>query len=1342
MMINKPPSLPEMPPGSSWTEEQWEAIHSQGRDILVSAGAGSGKTRVLVERIIQLITDQHNPLEVDGLLVVTFTNAAAAEMRQRIARALEDAIKEDPGSYHLRRQLFLLNKAFITTLHSFCSSVLKRYYYHTDIDPSFRIMEETEAELLRYEVLESVLEEKYENSHEDSTFYRLVEVYSTDRGDTPLQNLILKLYRFSLSHPWPDKWLEEMVGAFNLNSPEELLETAWMETLLMECRQQLEGLTQQLQEGIRICKEPGGPDPYLQNLESELEMLEKLLASSRVSWQELQKELKACSFVKLKACRGNDYDQNLKDRAKGMRDRVKKSLENLEQDLFQQPLEKHLEIIRCMAPEMKELANLVLSFKEAYNLAKAQRRVVDFSDLEHQTLKILSCPDSGGEELTPSEAAREYRGRFVQVLVDEYQDINLVQEYILKLVSRRERGRENLYMVGDVKQSIYGFRLAEPGLFLQKAKDFTRGRGRGKCIDLYRNFRSRREILDGVNYLFRQIMDEKVGDIAYEGKAELIYGNSYPPEIKEKESEREREKEGQQKVEREERGGDKGSPLEVLLISRADFREAEKEKEKGKGKGKGDASGGAKGVQRSYRAAGEDAAEGEGEGEIQEGLQEALNEEEWENASLEGRLIASKIKEMVGDGPLQPEQIWDKEEKRMRPITYRDIVILLRSAPNWISPILEELKSQGIPAYAELGTGYFEAVEVEVMLSLLRVIDNPYQDIPLAAVLRSPLVGLSAEELALIRTENQGRTFYDAVKEYNDRGNPELMDKLQDILGKIQDWQDLARQGALADLIWQIYRDTGFYELAGGMAGGQQRQANLRVLYHRARQYEATSFRGLFRFLWFIEKLKEGGGDMGTARALGEQENVVRLGTIHKSKGLEYPIVFLAGLGKQFNLKDLKGDFLLHNKMGLGPRFVDAKNRVVYPTLPFMALKKRLHREVIAEEMRVMYVALTRAEQKLLLVSTVKDVHKELEKWQEFQQGSMCSGEALLSGYQRARAKSYLDWIGPALLRHPRATCLREMLNNNKNISCFPQGEPSAWKFTLLTQEEVIRDKQQVEGDGIKEEEKNIWENLKAMNPIPVEEKEKEKEEINRCLAWQYPYHLSTIHLAKVSVSELKNKHGEAFEQEYTPLHPVHRAPEPQLFQRPRFIEGEKLSKAEKGTAYHTALQHFDLRLTPGEDTVKKQLDSMLERGLITPEEREAVKEKDIKNFFAGPLGQRMRRGLQVFREVPFTLTLPPEMVYPSWSGTEQEKAGQNVPLDNEAILVQGVIDCVLKEKEGLVLIDYKTDNTQGLDLEDLKNRYFYQLQLYSQALENIWKEKVKEKYLYFFHGDLVIPVD
>jgi len=1270
--------LPEIPQGSNWTNEQWEAITCQGSDTLVSAGAGSGKTRVLVERIIQHITDHRNPLEVDRMLVVTFTNAAAAEMRQRIGRALEEAIKKNPGSSYLRRQLFLLNKAFITTVHSFCNSVLKRYYYLTDIDPSFRIMEETEAELLRHEVLENVLEEYYENCHEDSPFYCLVNAYSTDRGDTPLQDLILKLYRFSLSHPWPENWLKEMAGRFNLNSQEELLDTSWMETLLNECRHELEGLAQQLREGIRICKEPGGPAPYLQNMEKELGMLESILESSRVSWQELQNALKQCSFANLKACKGDEYDQNLKDRAKGLRDKVKKALGKLDQDLFQQPLEEQVQSLKIIAPQMNELATLVESFEKAYSMVKAERRVVDFSDLEHQALKILSCPNSSTEKLIPSEAAQEYSERFAEVLVDEYQDINLVQEYILQLISRREKGKENLYMVGDVKQSIYGFRLAEPGLFLQKSKEFTLENMGGRCIDLYRNFRSRGEILDGVNYLFRQIMDEKVGDISYGGKAELVYGDSYPSGIRGNET------------------GDIGSPLEVLIISRVgNYQEIE-----------------------------------DGEGE----QQEALNEEEWENASLEGRLIAKKIKELVGGNGLQPGHMWDKEEKRMRPVTYRDIVILTRSAPNWISPILEELKSQGIPAYAELGIGYFEAVEVEVMISLLKVIDNPYQDIPLVAVLRSPLVGLSAEELATIRTKSPGKDFYNAVKEYDDQNNIQLKNKLQDMLNKIQNWQDLARQGILADLIWQIYRETGFYDLAGGMAGGQQRQANLRALYDRARQYEATSYRGLFRFLWFIEKLKERGGDMGAARALGEQENVVRLGTIHKSKGLEYPIVFLAGLGKQFNMQDLKGDFLLHKKMGLGPRFVDAKKRVVYPTLPFMALKKRLCREVIAEEMRIMYVALTRAEQKLFLVTTVKDLTKELERWEELQQGSMSSGKVILSGYQRTRARSYLDWIGPALLRHPGATCLRELLKNNKNISCFPDTEPSVWGFTLLNQEEVVGDNQFEDINNIKSEEKIIWGNLKMMSPLPLEEKN--KDEINRCLTWHYPYCWAAAHLAKVSVSELKEKQAEVFEQGHTPLN---RLPQPQSFQRPRFLEEEKLSTVEKGTAYHIVLQHFDLGLPLTDECVKKHLDSMVDKNFITPEERVVIKEKAIKSFFTGPLGQRMRQGLEVFREVPFTMTLPPGKVYPSWPKAELEEA---VQLENEFVLIQGVIDCVVKEKDGMLLIDYKTDNTSRLELKTLKSRYFYQLQLYSQALESIWKEKVKEKYLYFFDGHLVVPVE
>ncbi|RJX28012.1 MAG: helicase-exonuclease AddAB subunit AddA [Dethiobacter sp.] len=1287
---------PQKPAGSNWTEEQWQAITCRGKNTLVTAGAGSGKTRVLVERVLQLITEGNNPVEIDRLLVVTFTTTAAAEMKQRIGGALEKAIKENPRLPHLRRQLLLLNKASISTVHSFCLEVIRRYYYLRNLDPSFRILEETEAELLRQEIMEEILEEYYESQEADSPFYRLVEVYSTDRGDQALQMLVQRLYLFSRSHLQPAAWLRAQAGTFMVKDAEELEQTSWVKELLLDCRLQLENFIERMQEALQIACRLGGPVPYVENLEEELKALQVMREASFHSWGELFDAMQAPVFGRLRACRGNEYDPLIKEKVAKSREACKQELRRLKEELFQRSLEEQAAELKLLAPLLDILVELVLAFEGRYRQAKEEKGAADFSDLEHYALQILSRPDAAPGSLEPSEAALEYRKQFSEVLVDEYQDINQVQEAILRLVSLPEPGG-NLFMVGDVKQSIYRFRLAEPELFLYKLRAYTCGLFPGMCIALTHNFRSRREILAGVNFLFSQIMDETVGEIEYDRRAWLHYGASYPPVPQE--------------------GPRDSFAVEALLISSSGETVCED---------------GAADNDEEVRDA---FSSGEGfaaEGETEDPLQEA-EEEELEKASLEGRLIAQKIKGLMGENGEEPFRILDGRTNKQRPVTYRDMVILLRSARNWAMPVLEELRRAGIPAYAELSTGYFAATEVEVMLSLLRIIDNPFQEIPLAAVLRSPLLGLTAEELALLRMEAPGANYYEALQSYcagaEDDGDP-LRKKLENFLRDLCRWQDEARQGSLAGLIWQVYSDTGYYDLVGGMPGGNQRQANLRALYDRARQYEATSLRGLFRFLRFMERIKERGGDLGAARALGEQENVVRIITVHKSKGLEFPVVFVAGLARQFNMQDLREDFLLHKELGFGPKFVDTERRLVYPTLPWLALKKRLLRELLAEEMRILYVALTRAREKLILIATVHDLAKEVQKWEPPARGK----ELLFPAYYRARGKSYLNWIGPALLRHPRAVVLREMPGIAAALPCLEEKEPSSWRVQVLSFREAAGGAGLVkeEGEGRK------WrEQVARLEPVPVGRRW--AEEIARRLSWRYPHQAAESHFAKMSVSELKKLLAAGLGGEDAAEAPWFKF-FPGTGLRPRFLGESSLTAAERGTAYHAVMQHLRLEPPPDAGDIRCQLEEMAARGHLTPQEKEAVDPESIAAFFQTPLGQRITGALRVRREVAFSLALPAAGVYPDWPGDREDR--KNSLQGEDQVLIQGVIDCLAWEDDGLLLVDYKTDNTAGLEDETLKNRYRLQLDLYSRAVELIWNVKVKGKYLYFFDNRQVVALE
>ena len=1039
--------------------------------------------------------------------------------------------------------------------------------------------------------------------------------------------------------------------------------------------------------------------------------MEKIRETSFLSWQELFDAFQSPVFSRLPQCRGDAYDPLLKERVAKVRDGCKKELEKIKGEFFQRTLEEQAQELQSMAPLLDILAELVLAFEERYRQVKDEKGAADFADLEHYALQILSSPGEPSALPEPSEAALEYRSRFAEVLVDEYQDINPVQEAILRLVSRPEP-EGNLFMVGDVKQSIYRFRLAEPGLFLRKMRDYMAEVVPGECIALSRNFRSRREILAGVNFLFSQIMDETVGEMEYDSRARLYCGASYPP----------------YPVEAHE-----PFAVEALFISASGeeerseegfFRKEDRPVKRGESGGEG-----TEGIEVS------------GEGEI-DGSSGEDEEEELEKAALEGRLIAKRINELLGKNGGEPFYVLDRKANRQRPATYRDIVILARSLRNWGVPVLEELRRAGIPAYVELGTGYFEATEVEVMLSLLKVIDNPFQEIPLAAVLRSPLVGLSAEQLARVRTAAPGANYYEALQLYcsggetgegaggggeteeaaggegdeeinrkngkngkngvgaeGGAGEDALREKLRLFLKNLRRWQDEARQGSLAGLLWQIYSDTGYYDLVGGMPGGGQRQANLRALYDRARQYEATALRGLFRFLRFIERIKERGRP--EARALGEQEDVVRIITVHKSKGLEFPIVFAAGLAKQFNMQDLRQDFLLHRELGFGPKFMDTELRLLYPTLPWLALRSRLLREALAEEMRILYVALTRAQEKLILVAAVNDMAKEVQKWAVISR----SGERLLPAHYRARAKCCLDWIGPALLRHAQAGALRELQREALSGACLEEEEPSSWSVQLFTTRDVA-------GSGaVPDQERELgrrWqEEVARLAPVPV--RSPWAGEIARRLDWRYPYGEAESRLAKMSVTELRKLLAAGLAGEDAGEAPWFKTL-PLLGLRPRFLGESGLTAAEKGTAYHTVMQHLIFQPLPDVDSIKRQVEDMTARELLTEPEKEAVDPEAVAAFFQTPLGRKIACAARVQREVPFSMALPASEVY---AGEQEGEENCEPALQGEHVLIQGVIDCLVWDEDGLLLVDYKTDKTSGVETETLQERYRQQRALF-----------------------------
>lgn len=1245
--------IPIKPNNVTWTDDQWKAIMAKNRDILVAAAAGSGKTAVLVERIIQKVLSADDPVNVDELLVVTFTNASAAEMRHRIGEALEKAIQSDPQSRHLRKQLSLLNKASISTLHSFCLEVIRRYYYLIDIDPGFRIADETEAQLLRDEVMDELFEEEYGKKDNDA-FFRLVDAFTSDRSDASLMEIVRFIYDFSMSNPLPEKYLQSIVEMYETDPEEGVDDLPFVSALLYDIELQLFNASELIGKALEMSKLPGGPAPRALNYMDDLQLINTLSAAKKDSWQTLYNAMQTISFSTAKQCRGDDFNKELVEEAGKLRDKAKKIINGLKDELFSRRPESFLRDMTEMRPLIETLVSLVKFFSLRFSEAKRERGLVDFADLEHCCLAILAEDVSESGDFLPSEAAVFYRNHFREVLVDEYQDTNMVQETVLKLVAKGQDEPGNLFMVGDVKQSIYRFRLAEPNLFLGKYNKFdSDGNTLGLRIDLSRNFRSRKEVLDGTNYIFKQIMGVNVGEIEYDGSAELKLGASYPEE---------------------------NIPVELMLIERNDAGE-------------------------DMASQGEDSA-----------YESEFDRVELEQSQLEAKALAQKIKELIEN----KTAVFNSKTKTNRPLMYKDVVILLRSM-TWAPQIMEEFKQQGIPIYANLSTGYFEATEIAIMMSLLRVIDNPYQDIPLASVLRSPIVGLNEEELAQLRIYNKRGSYWEAVETYMRSSSPDINSDLQDRLALFSEmlgnWRAMARQGSLSELIWQLYRDTQFYDFAGGLPGGKQRQANLRALYDRARQYEETSFRGLFRFLRFIERMMERGDDLGAARALGEQEDVVRLMTIHSSKGLEFPIVFIAGLSRHFNQMDIRKSYLIDKEFGFAAKYVDPVKRISYPSLPQIAFKRKKRMEMLAEEMRVLYVALTRAKERLYMIASIKDIEKKLEQWK----AASSHPEWLLKDYERAGASSYLDWVGPTLFRHQ--DCGDGLTNLiPEEISAHP----SLWKINRLNAEELVS-KENLE----EEEQDKFLELVEQGKGVPIESTE--AQQVFNMLSWEYSFQDAATHRSKQSVSEMKRHREIADENSGTDL--LRKFKKTHL-NRPRFMQEKTITPAERGTALHMVMQHVDFSKPVTIPVLQELLSSMVKDELLTDEQLQVIEPELIVQFFKSELGHRLQKAKYIKREIPFTMSLPAKEVYMDWKE------------ENESIFVQGVIDCVFEDEQGLVLLDYKSDTIQGRykgGFEQarplIENRYKMQIDLYTKALEQIWKRKVDERYLFLFDGAHIMNI-
>ncbi|WP_432354658.1 helicase-exonuclease AddAB subunit AddA [Sporosarcina sp. A2] len=1221
--------IPQKPSDVTFTDDQWKAIYASGRDILVSAAAGSGKTKVLITRLIEKVLDEKNPINVDELLVVTFTNAAAAEMRHRMGAALEEAIAMHPESSHLRKQLSLLNKAQISSMHSFCLNVVRQYAYLLDIDPGFRIADPTEAALLRDDTIAEVLEDAY-SAEDPEAVYRLADSFTSDRNDQSLELLIDRLYDYSRVHPDPETWLFQIPQQYEIGEAVTIDDLDFIEPLKSAIQQKLEEAAALTTDLLRIASLPDGPAPLEATANADLVWIHEAIRSvSTGTWEQTHALFQQLVWVKAGTVKKDSCDEELAKRAKSLRDSVKKLVTSIKDAYFVRTPARLLTEIRLMAPMMHTLIELVIDFGHRYRAVKIDKGIVDFSDLEHYALDILT--DSEGDVLVASDIALDYQSKFKEVLVDEYQDTNLLQEAIVQFVKSGTESSGNLFMVGDVKQSIYRFRLAEPGLFLGKYGRFTEDAiDEGLKIDLNANFRSRKEVLDATNYIFSQIMGERVGEIEYDDAAALKYGARYPE-------------------------AETAAQLTVLYSEEEEF-----------------------------------------EDETAEDL------ENLKSSQGEARYMIKKIKQWMADD----HEVSDAFSGEKRPIRYSDIVILMRSM-TWSGEIAEEFKRAEIPVYVELSRGYFDALEVTIMLNTLRVIDNPYQDIPLASVLRAPFVGMTENELAQVRLAAKNVPFYEALKMFiATKGSgvaPQTQAKLQRFLLAFEQWRNLARRGSLSELIWQVYSDTNYYEIVGSMSNGKQRQANLRALHDRAIEYEKTSFRGLFRFLRFVDRMQRRGDDLGAARYLSEKEDVVRIMTIHSSKGLEFPNVFVAGVGRQFNKMDFNEPYLFDQHFGLAVKAIDPDKRIMYTSLPFLAMKEQKELEMRSEEMRVLYVAMTRAKEQLELVATVKDIEKSITKWQDAQ---LIDPGQRLPDYMRSRANGYLDWIGPAVARHA------DFVKFGTTQGAMVMDHPSKWGINALPVSYFSESFSTIDAaDDVAVKE------LPEMPPVDESLLAKVTERFD----YTYPHQASVKKRSKVSVTELKRvAQLEAEASLGNPFSsPTGEVSQAYLHERPSFLQQRSISAAEVGTAMHTVMQHIDLSTTRNRQQVDVLLDELVERQLLTSEEANALDRETIVQFTGSSVAQRILQATRVFKELPFTYAYDSE--------------------DGDSQILQGIADCLFEEADGWVLLDYKTDRLTGrFDSQEqtdkeMQKRYRMQLSLYKDAIESITHVTIKEMLLYLF---------
>lgn len=1198
-----------------WTSEQKKVIDLRDRDILVSAAAGSGKTAVLVERIVNRICVDNPPVDIDRMLVVTFTKAAAAEMRERVSRAIDSLKEQKPDDENLQRQSTLVHNALITTIDSFCLFVVQNNFAQLNLDPDFRIGDQAELKLMLKDALAQVFEDNYARE-DNEEFINLIDTYSKGRNDSAVRQMVEDIYYKAGSSSWPRKWMNSLLRLYDIKSAKQLEDSEIIKEIVDYSRVLLEEAVQELTMAKDLASATPGLEKYALTLSEDIALFDGM--ADVTGYVGMQEFLNKISFGRIAVIRKFDGDEKKKERVKSMRDATKKKVDGIKQKYFGMSIELMYEQLERQRPFVKELIRLSLEFYDAMEAVKTRKRVFDFSDIEHFALRILVDEQT----LEPTETAREFSKHFEEIMIDEYQDSNQVQEDILTAISREHQGVGNMFMVGDVKQSIYRFRMARPELFMEKYNTYTSDDSAHQRIDLHKNFRSRNEVLDFTNDIFYKIMAADLGNVQYDDDAALYPGASYPKET---------------------------MRPELLLV---DYKD--------------------------------------------EDLSEIIEDK----VQIEALLIANRIRSLMENG-----MVTDKKTGQLRAVQYRDIVILSRSVATWGNTVAAVLKDCDIPAHVESNTGYFSSYEIQVILSMLRILDNPLQDIPMAAVLASPIVGMDDEELAQIRSAFKGVSFAQAALSAMAGEDGYEDEKLKAFALVFERLRGAVADTPIHELLYRMLDETGFYRYASAMPAGKRRRQNIDMLIEMAAAYEKTSYKGLFHFVRYIDIQQKYEIDYGEADTAGENDDVVRIMTIHKSKGLEFPVVFVSGLGKGFNTQDTKSDLVIHEKLGLGLVEKTKSPRTKRPSLIRNEIESRIKRENLGEELRVLYVALTRAKEKIILTGGLSNAQKSFEKYR----GNVNANQPISFG-QREGAGCYLDWVIPAMLSYP----------DKYTVSTVDATEFAARTAIDMAANDISK--------------------AQLIGHISAADETKAKE-LAEEFDFEYVYASDITKKSKYSVSELKH---DSMVEKYDSTEREAERPKFLLEEKetyvPDFARDDEACGASneskepknaagvnqgalRGTAVHRVMECLDFKSLCDIDTkdhvavsafVKKSMDEMLKKGLITDDMYRLTRPKLIEQFISSDVAARMaqadKRG-DLYKEKPFVM-------------------------DYEGVLVQGIIDVFWLENDKIVLLDYKTDRVNAA--KELIDRYSTQLKLYADALGRIFSTDGKsiqadERLIYSF---------